>query len=85
VFTEPLLRNGLDIPIVPLLLGADDIENTASSIGACWSVFTELLPGNALIKSATVLSVNWLSRWLILGKTNIIIYVNNVENRLIAA
>jgi hypothetical protein len=26
-------------------------ENTASSIVACWTVFTELLPGNALIKS----------------------------------
>jgi hypothetical protein len=29
--------------------GADDIENTASSIVACWTVFTELLPDNALI------------------------------------
>jgi hypothetical protein len=28
-------------------------ENTASSIVACWTVFTELLPGNALIKSVT--------------------------------
>jgi hypothetical protein len=26
-------------------------ENTASSIVACWTVFTEPLPGNALIKS----------------------------------
>jgi hypothetical protein len=34
--------------------GADDIENTASSIFACWTVFKELLPGNALIKSVTV-------------------------------
>jgi hypothetical protein len=31
-----------------------DMENTASSIVACWTVFTELLPGNALIKSITV-------------------------------
>jgi hypothetical protein len=31
--------------------GADDIENTASSIVACWTVFTELFSGNALIKS----------------------------------
>jgi hypothetical protein len=31
--------------------GADDIENTASSIFACWTVFTEMLPGNALLKS----------------------------------
>jgi hypothetical protein len=42
VFTEPLLRNGLHNPVVPPLLGTDNIENTASS------VFTELLPGNAL-------------------------------------
>jgi hypothetical protein len=28
-----------------------DTENTASSIVACWAVFTELLPGIALIKS----------------------------------
>jgi hypothetical protein len=34
--------------------GADDIENTASSIVACWAVFTELLPGNALIKSVAL-------------------------------
>jgi hypothetical protein len=40
-------------PFVPPLLGADEIENTASSIVACWTLFTELLPGNALIKSAT--------------------------------
>jgi hypothetical protein len=31
-----------------------DMENTVSSI-VCWTVFTELLPGNALIKSVTVL------------------------------
>jgi hypothetical protein len=30
------------------------IENTASSIVACWTVFTELLPGNVLIKSVTI-------------------------------
>jgi hypothetical protein len=32
-------------------------DNTASSIVACWTVFTELLPGNALIKSVTILYV----------------------------
>jgi hypothetical protein len=32
-----------------------DMENTASSIVACWTVFTELLPGNALLKSVTIL------------------------------
>jgi hypothetical protein len=36
--------------------GADDVENTVSSIVACWTVFTELLLGNALIKSVTKLS-----------------------------
>jgi hypothetical protein len=30
-----------------------DIENTAPSIVAHWTVFTELLPGNALLKSIT--------------------------------
>jgi hypothetical protein len=47
MFTEPLPRSGLQNPVVPPLLGADDIEYTVSSI-------TELLPGNALIKSVTV-------------------------------
>jgi hypothetical protein len=27
----------------------EDTENTASSIIACWTLFTELLPGNTLI------------------------------------
>jgi hypothetical protein len=31
-----------------------DTENTVSSIVACWTVFRELLPGNALIKSITL-------------------------------
>jgi hypothetical protein len=31
-----------------------DTENTASSVVACRTVFTELLPGNALIKSVTL-------------------------------
>jgi hypothetical protein len=31
-----------------------DTENRAFSIVACWTVFTELLPDNALIKSVTV-------------------------------
>jgi hypothetical protein len=34
--------------------GSDEIENTASSIVACWTVFTEPLPGNTLIKSVTL-------------------------------
>jgi hypothetical protein len=39
------------VAVVPPLLSADDKENTASSIVACWTVFTELLPGNALMRS----------------------------------
>jgi hypothetical protein len=31
-----------------------EIENTASSIVACWTVFTELLPGKAFIKPVTL-------------------------------
>jgi hypothetical protein len=31
-----------------------DTENAASSIVACWTVLTELLPGNALIKSVKI-------------------------------
>jgi hypothetical protein len=31
-----------------------DTESTASSVVACWTVFTKLLPGNALIKSVAV-------------------------------
>jgi hypothetical protein len=38
----------------PLRDVTSDLENTASSIVACWTVFTELFPGNALIKSVTV-------------------------------
>jgi hypothetical protein len=48
-----LLRNGLRNPVIPPLLGADDTGNTASSTVACWTL---LLPGNALIKSVTILS-----------------------------
>jgi hypothetical protein len=59
VFTEPLLGNRLHNPVVPPLLGADDIENTASSNVACWTVFTELLLGNSLIKSVTILSYSF--------------------------
>jgi hypothetical protein len=54
VFTEPLFRNGLHKPVIPQLFGPVEIENTASSIGASWTVFTELLPGNGLIKSVTI-------------------------------
>jgi hypothetical protein len=56
VFTDSLLRNKSHIPFVLSLLAAGHIENTASSIVACWVAFTELLPGNVLIKSVTVLT-----------------------------
>jgi hypothetical protein len=48
------VRSWLHNPVVPQLLGADDIENMSSSIVACWTMFTELLPGNALKKSVTI-------------------------------
>jgi hypothetical protein len=54
MFTELLPRSELHNPVVPPLLGAGDIENTTSSIVACWAVFTELSAGNALIKSVKV-------------------------------
>jgi hypothetical protein len=53
--TKPLLRSGLHNLVVPPLLGPDDIQNTVSSIAASWTVFTGLLPGNAFIKSVTIL------------------------------
>jgi hypothetical protein len=34
-----------------------DTENTASSVVACWTVFTELLPGNALFKTVTISTI----------------------------
>jgi hypothetical protein len=40
---------------LPLFVVTADTESTASSIAACWALFTELLPGKALIKSVTVL------------------------------
>jgi hypothetical protein len=55
VFTEPLFRNGLHNPAASPLLGTDYRES--SFIYCCiLDLFTELLPGNALIKSATVCS-----------------------------
>jgi hypothetical protein len=44
--------------LCPLLCDVStDTENTASSIVACWTVFTELLCGNMLIKSVTILFI----------------------------
>jgi hypothetical protein len=34
-----------------------DTGNTASSVVGCWTVFTELFPGNALIKSVTIIII----------------------------
>jgi hypothetical protein len=49
-----------------------DTENTASSIFACWTVFTELLPGNAFIKSVTIIPEfnlyvisSWIEFWFL--------------------
>jgi hypothetical protein len=58
VFAEPLLRNGLCNPVLPQLLDAGDIENTALSIVACWTVFTELLSRNAMIKLLQYVAVS---------------------------
>jgi hypothetical protein len=38
----------------PLRDVTTDMENTASSTVECWTVFTVLFPGNALIKSVTL-------------------------------
>jgi hypothetical protein len=40
----------------PLCDVTTSTENTASSIVACWAVFTQLLPGNGLIKSVILSS-----------------------------
>jgi hypothetical protein len=80
VFTESLLRNGLHNLVVPPLLGADDIENTTSPIVTCWTVFTELLPGNALIKSVTIFYISGLGTNL----TNQFIFQNYDGNISVA-
>jgi hypothetical protein len=58
VFTETLPRNGFHNPVVLQLLGADRIENSFRYTVAYLEVFTDLLPGNVLIKSVTILSQN---------------------------
>jgi hypothetical protein len=41
-----------------------DMKNTASSIVTCWTMFTELLPRNVLIKSITIMTeVGKLPHW----------------------
>jgi hypothetical protein len=53
--------------VTSIRYGMEDMENTASYIVACWTVFTELLPGNALIKFyySIILSYMPVSRkWL---------------------
>jgi hypothetical protein len=40
-----------------------DTEKTAYSTVACWTVFTELLPGNALIKSVTIYFYSYVWRY----------------------
>jgi hypothetical protein len=49
------LETGCIIPLFHRCSAWMNIENTASSTVAHWAVFTELLPGNALVKSVTIL------------------------------
>jgi hypothetical protein len=39
-----------------------DAKNTASSIVACWTLFTKLLPGNAMIKSVTIFYMRTINK-----------------------
>jgi hypothetical protein len=48
-------RLRVDLSVSSNGCGSGDMENTTSSVVACWTVFTELLPGNVLNKSLTVL------------------------------
>jgi hypothetical protein len=67
VYWRQLHEHTANTPCDRYLLLCDvtvDTKNTASSIVACWTVFTELLPGNALIKSVTIYSV-WYTLWRI--------------------
>jgi hypothetical protein len=43
-----------------------DEEHTVSSVVACWTVFAELLPNNALIKSVTIFFFKFFAKafWL---------------------
>jgi hypothetical protein len=57
-------------PVTSTGRGAGDKENTASFIVACWTVFTELLSGNALI-------------WLSLGKGEYCMKISTSKSRAI--
>jgi hypothetical protein len=57
--------------VVDATAHVDYIENTALFIVACWTVFTELLPGNALIKPVTIFK--WISE-----KLNVKLWVSSV-------
>jgi hypothetical protein len=56
--TRQKARHMSDCKFIGLFTGtgccADDTESAASSIVACWTVFTDLLPGNVLIKFITI-------------------------------
>jgi hypothetical protein len=54
VFTELLPRKGLHKLVVLLLLHADHIVNSFPYTVAYLEVFTEPLPGNVLVNSATI-------------------------------
>jgi hypothetical protein len=58
-----------------------DMENTTSSVVACWTMFTELLPGNALIKSVTLLSEHTRKWWQSLTKefSRFLSFINTIH------
>jgi hypothetical protein len=63
------VRLQVDLSVSSTGHGVDNIENTASSTVACWTVLTELLPCNALIKSFTISYLN-----------DILIYIYQIPN-----
>jgi hypothetical protein len=63
-------------------------ENTTSFLIACWTVFTELLPGNALIKSVTISrTMKWVkyAEYKRLIRNAYIIFIRNLEEATLQA
>jgi hypothetical protein len=56
---SPYLANGLHKPVVPLLMGAEYIENTAS----CWTVFTERSSNVTIRKKDNAKTISRLNYW----------------------
>jgi hypothetical protein len=63
------------IGLLPALGVARMTENTASSIVACCTVFTGLLPGNALVKSITISCTYSTNRWGAFFIITIIVFI----------